>query len=120
MINEILAHITNLALIIIAKTGYAGVFILSALESAAIPIPSEIVVPFSGFLAVSGRFNFWAVVFVATLANLVGSLVLYFIAKNEGRWILERYGKYVFVHKADLDRGDTWFRKHGTSAVFWG
>lgn len=104
----------------IDKTGYIGVFILSALESAAIPIPSEIVVPFSGFLASSGRFSLLAVVLIATAANLAGSIILFLIGRSGGRWILERYGKYVFIHQKDLDLGDRWFVKHGARAVFFG
>ena len=115
-----LANISSFALNIIDKTGYTGVFILSLLESAAIPIPSEIVVPFSGFLAVSGRFSFWPVVFVTTVANLAGSLILFSLSKSGGRWILENYGKYILIHKDDLEKGDEWFRKYGTKAVFWG
>src|SRR3989338_9784558 len=99
---EIISQVSGWALEFIDSTGYVGVFILSALESSAIPIPSEVVVPFSGFLAVSGRFSFWPVVFVATIANLAGSLILYFIAKGEGRWILEHYGEYIFIHKDDI------------------
>ena len=109
--TDIVSYISNLTLIVIDRTGYAGVFVLSALESAAIPIPSEVVVPFSGFLAVSGRFSFWGVVLVATVANLAGSLALFFIAKSGGRWILENYGKYFMIHKDDLNRGDKWFQK---------
>ena len=105
---------------VIDKTGYVGVFVLSMLESAAIPIPSEVVVPFAGFLASSGRFGFWAVVFAATLANLAGSIVLFLIGRSGGRWILERYGKYVFIHQKDLDLGDRWFSKYGSAAVFFG
>ncbi len=118
--TQLLSYISSLALAIIDKTGYTGVFILSALESAAIPIPSEVVVPFSGFLAVSGRFSFWAVVIITTSANLAGSLVLFFISKSGGRWFLEHYGKYILIHKDDLERGDSWFQKYGTKAVFWG
>ncbi len=118
--TSLLSYISAIALEIIDKTGYTGVFILSALESAAIPIPSEVVVPFSGFLAVSGRFSFWGVVLITTTANLAGSLVLFFISRSEGRWILERYGKYVLIHKDDLERGERWFLKYGTRAVFWG
>lgn len=92
---------------------------LSMLESAAIPIPSEIVVPFSGFLASSGRFVLLAVVLVATVANLAGSIILFFIGRSGGRWILERYGKYVFIHQKDLDIGDRWFLKYGARAVFF-
>ena len=118
--SGLLSYISNLAMVTIDRTGYAGVFVLSALESAAIPIPSEVVVPFSGFLAVSGRFSFWTVVFVTTAANLVGSLIIFFIAKNGGRWILEHYGKYFLIHHDDLENGDKWFKRYGTKAVFWG
>lgn len=117
--ESMIAQLSGFALDFIGKTGYLGIFILSALESAAIPIPSEVVVPFSGFLAVMGRFNIWAVVLVATLANLIGSIILFWIGKSGGRWMLERYGKYVLIHKYDLERGDEWFVKHGNKAVFW-
>ncbi len=117
MLTEFLS---NLALSVIGAAGYAGVFILSALESAGIPIPSEIVLPFSGFLVVSGQFNFWAVVLLATLANYIGSAVLYWIGHSGGRWILERYGKYVLVQKHDIEIGVAWFYRHGSKAVFFG
>ncbi len=117
---NMISYLGDLALGVIDKTGYAGVFILSMLESAAIPIPSEIVVPFSGFLATVGRFSFWLVVFVATTANLAGSIFLYWIGSKGGRWFLEKYGKMVFIHKHDLERGDKWFAKYGTKAIFFG
>lgn len=116
---EIISYISEWALSVIKETGYAGIFVLSALESAAIPIPSEVVVPFSGFLAVSEKFSFWGVVWVATLANLAGSIILFFVGSSGGRWIVEKYGKYVFIHRKDLDRADAWFEKHGIKAVFF-
>lgn len=117
---EIISCVSSWALEIIKTTGYVGIFVLSALESAAIPIPSEIVVPFSGFLAVSGKFSILGVVAVTTLANLAGSLVLFLIGKSGGRWVLEHYGKYILIHKKDLDTADKWFLKHGAATVFWG
>lgn len=116
---EMLSYISEWALDVINKTGYAGIFVLSALESTAIPIPSEVVVPFSGFLVTIGEFSFWGVVWVATLANLAGSVILFLIGKSGGRWIVEKYGKYLLIHKKDLDRADDWFAKHGIKAVFW-
>lgn len=118
--TAIISQISSWALGVIDKAGYAGVFVLSALESAAIPIPSEIVVPFSGFLASADRFALWAVVLIATAANLTGSIILFLIGRSGGRWILERYGKYVFIHQKDLDLGDRWFLKYGVRAVFFG
>ena len=116
---EIISYISKWALDIIDSTGYLGIFVLSALESAAIPIPSEVVVPFSGFLAAGGGLSLFGVILVATVANLVGSIILFLIGKSGGRWILERYGKYVLIHKRDMDKGDLWFAKYGSKAVFW-
>ena len=116
---EIASLVSNWALGIINTTGYVGIFVLSALESAAIPIPSEIVIPFSGFLAASGEFSVFWVIVVSTIANLAGSVILFWIGKSGGRWILDRYGKYVFMHKHDLEKGDRWFAKYGSKAVFW-
>lgn len=119
-VNDVLASISQFTLDFIQHFGYTGVFVLSFLESSAIPIPSEIVVPFSGFLASKGVFDFWGVVFITTFANLGGSMFLYWIGRSGGRWILERYGKYVFVKADELKIGDRWFMKYGTRAVFFG
>jgi membrane protein DedA with SNARE-associated domain len=116
---KLISYISEWALSVIKETGYWGVFILSALESAAIPIPSEVVVPFSGFLAFTGIFSFWGVVFIATIANLAGSLILFIIGKSGGRWILEKYGFYILIHKRDLEKADEWFIKYGIKTVFF-
>ncbi len=117
---ELISYVSEWALEIINSTGYVGVFILSALESAAIPIPSEVIIPFSGFLVAGGKFSILGVVIVSTLANLFGSIILFLIGRSGGRWILENYGRYVFIHKKDLDVADRWFVKYGNTAVFWG
>lgn len=117
---DIISYISAWALEVINTTGYVGIFVLSALESAAIPIPSEVVIPFSGFLAAGGKFSIWGIVLVSTLANLIGSIILFLIGRSGGRWILERYGKYVLIHKKDLDTADKWFGKYGIAAVFLG
>lgn len=117
--SDLISYVAEWSLGIIDRMGYPGIFILSALESMAIPIPSEIVIPFSGFLAAVGKFNLWLVIFVSTLANLCGSIILFLIGKSGGRWFLERYGKYFLIHKKDLDRSDRWFNEHGVKAVFW-
>lgn len=117
---DLIAVISGFALDTIEKTGYTGIFVLSLLESAAIPIPSEIVVPFSGFLVSLGRFSFWPVVVLISVANLAGSIILFFIGRSGGRWILEHYGKYILIHSDDLEKGDRWFKRYGTKAVFFG
>ncbi len=115
----IVAQISDFALNLIDKTGYVGIFILSALEGCAIPIPSEVVLPFSGFLSMSGRFSLLVVIFVATVANLVGAIILFWVGKSEGRWFLEKYGKYVLINNHDIQKGDDWFKKYGDRAIFW-
>lgn len=89
------------------------------LESALVPIPSEVVLPFGGFLASSGQLSFWLVVVVATLANLTGSLVIYCVGYFGGRPLLEKYGKYVLVHRDEVAKLDSWLDRYGASAAFF-
>lgn len=117
--SHIIARLSEFALNLIDNIGYIGLFILSVLENSGIPIPSEIVVPFSGFLAVGGKFSILGVVIVASVGNFIGSLVLFLIGRNGGRWILEKYGKFVLIQKHDLEKGDEWFSKYGNKTVFW-
>ena len=106
----------------ISSLGYFGVFILMTLESACIPIPSEVTMPFSGSIIASGQFNFWILVIVGTLGNLVGSLLAYWL----GAWgqeavvrkIIVKYGKYFLVSEHEYDRSERWFRNHGELMVF--
>lgn len=89
------------------------------LESACLPIPSEIIMPFSGFLVFTGKFNFWLVVLIGALGNLFGSLIAYFLGVLELRKVFEKYGKYILISKKDLDRADKWFAKHGPETAFF-
>lgn len=112
--------LSTVAINLMTVFGYTGLFVLSLLESVAIPIPSEIVLPFSGFLVASGQFLFWPAVLLATLGNVVGSVILFLIGISGGRWILEKYGKYVLIHHSEIEKGEAWFERHGAKAVFWG
>lgn len=106
----------------ISSLGYFGVFILMTLESALVPIPSEVTMPFSGSLIASGQFNFWILVVVGTLGNLVGSLLAYWL----GAWgqeavvrkVIIKYGKYLLISEHEYDRSERWFRNHGEMFVF--
>lgn len=89
-------------------------------ESAGIPIPSEIIMPFSGFLVFAGQMNFWAVALLGAFGNLAGSLLAYYIGLKGGRPLIEKYGKYLLLSKHDLETAEKWFSKHGDSAVFFG
>lgn len=115
----ILEGIITWALSLVEKFGYGGIFLTMALESAAVPIPSEVIVPFGGFLASSGNLNFWPVVLAATLANLAGGAVIYFVGLWGGRPLIERYGKYVLIHQDDISKVDGWLSRYGVQAVFF-
>lgn len=106
----------------ISNLGYFGIFILMTLESALIPIPSEVTMPFSGSLVTVGRFNFWLVVLAGTLGNLVGSLMAYALGwwgqEAVVRQVIKRYGKYLLISEHEYDHSERWFRKHGEIIVF--
>lgn len=103
---------------VISQIGYVGVFFLMVLESALIPIPSEVIMPFSGFLVATGQFNIFYVLVAGTLGNLVGSVIAYYIGLYVGRNLVLRYGRYVLIDKKHLDLADRWFQKFGDKIIF--
>lgn len=102
----------------IANYGLVAVFVLMILESACIPIPSEVVMPYAGFLAFSEHLSFWSVVIVGTVANLVGSLIAYFVGSVGGRPFILKYGRYILLNQKHLERAEQWFSKRGSITVF--
>lgn len=109
--------------------GYLGVALWVAIESVIIPIPSELVLPFAGFLVGEGTalepltgqpWSYWLTVIAGTGGATVGALVAYGIGAWGGRPILERWGRYLGITAADLDRADGFFQKHGEAASFFG
>jgi len=102
----------------ISTLGYAGVVLLMAIESACIPLPSEVIMPFSGYLVHTGRFNLWAVAVAGAAGCVVGSLVAYWAGKYGGRRFIERYGRFVLISRGDLDLADRWFARYGEIIVF--
>lgn len=119
MIFSILGTISVFILLVIEKTGYFGITSLMSLESAGVPIPSEIIMPFSGYLASVGVLSIWFVVFWATIGNLLGSLVLYFIGCYGGRRLVIKYGHYFLVSESEVSLADGWFKKYGSFAIFF-
>lgn len=108
-----------------ATVGYAGVVFAMALESACIPIPSELILPLAGW-AVSrelhepltgGVWTFWPAVAAGVLGNTLGSLVAYFVGSAGGRPLLERYGRYVLISPHDIEVADRWFARYGDATV---
>lgn len=103
---------------VIGDYGYYAVVVLMILESACIPIPSEVTMVFGGFLVSRGRLDFFWVGMLGTLANVLGSWLAYWVGLIGGRPLIERWGKYIFLRKHELDRAEVWFEKHGEAAVF--
>lgn len=100
--------------------GMLGIFILMTLESACIPIPSEAVLPYAGYLVHLHDLDFWSIVFVATIANVFGGIIAYVIGRYGGRAFIERYGRYILLNKNHLQKADQWFIKHGQITVLFG
>ncbi|MBX8638452.1 MAG: DedA family protein [Thermoplasmata archaeon] len=115
-----LSSLFNISLGLLLSLGYAGIFYLLTLDSMMVPAASEAILTLAGVLSFEGRFNLLAVILIATIASLLGSTVSWAIGKYGGRRFLEKHGKYLFIRKKELDRGDAFFRDHGESAVFFG
>lgn len=103
---------------VIGDYGYYAVLVLMILESACIPIPSEVTMVFGGFLVSRGRLDFFWVGMLGTLANVLGSWLAYWVGLVGGRPLIERWGRYIFLRPHELDRAEVWFEKHGEAAVF--
>ncbi|NMB48800.1 DedA family protein [Candidatus Kuenenbacteria bacterium] len=120
MVTAIVDFLAQLVIQIIDAIGYGGVFLLMAVESCGILMPSEVIMPFSGFLVALGKMSLWPVVLLGAFGNLAGSLLAYYIGYKGGRPLIEKYGKYIFLNKHDLDLSERWFAKHGELVVFAG
>ncbi len=115
-----LEHLAGFIIHVINQLGYAGVFVLMAIESACVPLPSEVIMPFSGYLATKGVFNLWLVAFVGAIGCVAGSLIVYLVSAWGGRPFLERYGPYLLISRHDLDSADRLFKRHGDLIIFIG
>lgn len=113
-----MTQLGNWAKTFVENYGLWAIFFTMVLESAFIPIPSEVVVPLGGVLAAQGHVALWQVVVVSTLANLVGSLIIYAIGRYGGRELILRYGRYVRLTSHHVELADRWFDRWGSWAVF--
>jgi membrane protein DedA with SNARE-associated domain len=104
---------------VIAGLGYGGVVLLMAIESACIPLPSEVTMPFAGYLIAQGRFNLYLIALAGAVGCLLGSYAAYYVGASGGRWLLERYGRYVLIAPHELELADRFFARWGGATVFW-
>ena len=104
----------------IGVLGYPGIFILMAMESSVIPIPSEVVMPPAGYLAQQGQMNVWVAILCGTVGSLVGAYANYFAAHYLGRPLLLKYGKYVWISEGKFAKVETFFHRHGEISTFIG
>ena len=118
MTEKILAILFVFIKSIIGATGYAGIAILMGIESACVPLPSELIMPFAGYLVFEGSMNlFWVATAGAIGCNL-GSLVAYEVGHYGGRPLVERYGRWILMGRRELDWADRFFARWGHAAVF--
>ena len=120
MFTDIILAITNFITSTVDTLGYFGVALLMAIESAAIPLPSEIIMPFAGFLVNEGRFTLFGLSVAGALGSVVGSLITYGIGFYGGRPLIIKYGHYVLINEQDLKLADNFFHRFGKLSVFVG
>ncbi len=127
MTEHILGSLVQFVIWVISSSGYAGIALLMAIESACIPLPSEIIMPFAGYLVSTGRFgggDTWVgLIWVATAGAIgcnLGSVVAYWVGAIGGRPLVLRYGKYLLLSPHDVDRIDAFFSKYGSITVLIG
>ena len=119
-ILEILRPVVEGITQFISILGYPGIFILMTLESALVPIPSEIIMPFSGFLSTTGRLEPIGVIIAGSLGNLIGSILTYYLGLKIGRTFVLKYGKYIFFKRKHLELTERLFAKYGEKISFIG
>src|SRR6266849_9371328 len=109
--------IFNTIVNLLNQTGYLGIFTLMVMESATLPVPSEVVLPLAGYWVYKGQIEFWPAVVVASLGSLVGTSIDFGIGYYLGRQAILRYGRWIRLNEHHLERGETWFTKYGNPAV---
>lgn len=118
--ETLLTQLGQFVVNLISSMGYFGVFLAMAIESACIPLPSEIILPFTGYMVYTGQFQFWTATIAATAGNLFGGLFAYFVGVWGGRPFIKRYGHYFFINEKELAWTDRLFQRHGEITVLLG
>jgi len=119
VLETILKPITSFVLSVISAWGYAGIVVCMTIESACIPLPSEVIMPFSGYLVTTGRFTLWGVALAGAIGNVLGSWIGYWLGSVGGRPLAERLSRWHVVRVEEYDRADRWLHRHGLQVAFW-
>jgi len=119
LLETLLAPVTKFVLALISGWGYAGIVVCMTIESACIPLPSEIIMPFSGYLVSTGRFTLWGVALAGAVGNVFGSWIGYALGLAGGRPLAERLSRWRILRVAEYDRANGWLVRHGTQVAFW-
>jgi membrane protein DedA with SNARE-associated domain len=120
MTEKIVALLAHFIIAVISASGYAGVAFLMGIESACIPLPSEIIMPFAGYLVHTGQLKLIGVAIAGAIGCNLGSLVAYWIGALGGRPFIAKYGRFVLLNHHDLDRAEHFFNRYGGITVFIG
>ncbi len=120
MVEYVLDLLVHFVTTVIDAVGYSGIVFLMAAESANIPIPSEAIMPFAGFLVARGELNILWVAIAGTLGNWLGSSLSWWVGVRYGKKFVHKFGKYVWLNERHLDQAELWFRKYGDVSVFVG
>lgn len=118
LFEKIISMLAASIITVISHLGYGGIVLMMGIESACIPLPSEIIMPFSGFLVFKGLMQLPTVAVAGAFGNLIGSWLSYALGAYGGRPLVEKYGRYVFISHHDLDLADRWFSRHGDITIF--
>ena len=117
MLDNVISHLFTFISWIISSSGYAGVMALMAIESACIPLPSELIMPFAGYLVFKGQFNLYIVATAGAIGCNLGSVLAYELGSYGGRPMVEKYGRYVLLNAHDLEITDRLFHKYGEITI---
>lgn len=120
MIERILTALAGIITGVITASGYPGLALLMAIESACVPLPSEVIMPFAGYLVAGGRFTLVGAATAGALGCNLGSIVAYEVGKRGGRPLAERWGRWLLIGPDELDRADRFFARFGGAAVLIG
>jgi membrane protein DedA with SNARE-associated domain len=119
VVTRILEALASFVIFVISMMGLPGIVLLMAIESACIPLPSEVIMPFAGYLVFLGKYSLWSVGLAGAIGCVVGSVPAYYLGMYGGRPLIVKYGKYILMSRHDLDMADRWFQRHGEATVFF-